>query len=285
MSEYRLEDGDVLTLRYTLANGWEVGGGTAGYGNTIGYCVAAIDGKFFINHQMEDKKNPDGSTSHICKCCGLEEECLHENMGSKNLGDGTHIAVCKDCKKTIGNPELHIWERSDAAHKCTSCDAEESHSWKEEEGSNTATCTESGTRKVFCTVCNMSREESSPAKGHKLNNRWNHTKTNHYQKCSVCSEIIPESQGIHQYVYGPGDDDWYCRICDAGHDWDYCGNNGLTIKSHTCGKITYFCSDCGLDLEKEGSFPEYHDYKDGKCLHCGAEDPAIKEQKIDENTN
>jgi len=285
MSEYRLEDGDVLALRYTLAHGWEVGGGTVGYGNTIGYCVAAIDGKFFINHQMEDKKNPDGTTSHVCKCCGLEEECLHENMGSKNLGDGTHVAVCKDCKKTIGNPELHIWKLSDTTHKCTSCDAEETHSWKEEDGSNTATCTEAGTRKVFCTVCNMSRQEASPAKGHKLNNRWNHTKTNHYQKCSVCSEIITESQGIHQYVYHSGDDDWYCRICDAGHDWDYCGNSRLTIKAHTCRKIIYYCSDCGLDMEKEGSFPEYHDYKDGRCSHCGETDPAIKEQTIEENTN
>lgn len=285
MSEYRLEDGDVLTLRYTLAYGWDVGGGTVGYGNTIGYCVTALDGKFFINHQMKEQKNPDGTTSHVCKCCGLEEDCLHENMGSKNLGDGTHIAVCKDCKKTIGNPELHIWTLSDTTHKCTLCDAEETHSWKEEEGSNTATCTKPGTRKVFCTVCNMSREESSPAIGHKLNNRWNHTKTNHYQKCSVCSEIIAESQGIHQYVYHSGDDDWYCRICDAGHDWDYCGNSHLTIKSHTCRKIVYFCSDCGLNLEKEGNFPEYHNYKDGRCSYCGAADPAIKEQVIDENTN
>ncbi len=282
MSEYRLEDGDVLTLRYTLAHGWDVGGGTVGYGNTIGYCVTALDGKFFINHQMEEKKNPDGSTSHVCKCCGLEEECLHEDMGYKNLGDGTHVGVCKDCKKTIGNPELHIWERSDAIHKCTSCDAEESHSWKEEDGSNTATCTEGGTRTVFCTVCNMSRQESSPAKGHKLNNRWNHTKTSHYQKCSVCNEIIADSQGTHQYVYHSEDDDWYCRICDAGHDWDYCGNKRLAIKLATCKKIVYFCSDCGLDLEKEGSFPEYHNYKEGKCSYCGGEDPAIKEHIIDE---
>lgn len=285
MSEYRLEDGDVLTLRYTLAHGWDVGGGTAGYGNTIGYCVTALDGKFFINHRMVDKKNPDGSISHVCKCCGLEEECLHENMGSKNLGDGTHVAVCKDCKKTIGNPELHIWEMSDTTHKCTSCDAEETHSWKEEEGSNTATCTEAGTRKVFCTVCNMSRQEDSPAKGHKLNNRWNHTKTNHYQKCSVCKEKIADSQGIHQYVYHSGDDDWYCRICDAGHDWDYCGNNGLTIKSHTCMKVIYFCNNCGLDLEKDGTFPEYHDYKEGKCIHCRQEDPTQPtEPPIDDGT-
>jgi len=285
MSEYRLEDGDVLTLRYTLAHGWDVGGGTTGYGNTIGYCVTAIDGKFFINHQMDEKKSSDGAVIHVCKCCGLEEECLHENMGSKNLGDGTHVAVCKDCKKTIGNPELHTWELSDTTHKCSACGSEEKHSWKEEDGSNTATCTEAGTRKVFCTVCNMSREESSPAKGHKMNNRWNHTKTKHYQKCSVCNEIIAESSGQHQYVYHSGDDDWYCKVCDVGHDWDYCGNDRLSVKSYTCKKIIYYCGDCGLDFEKSGNFPEYHNYRDGKCTHCGAEDPSIKEETTDKTTN
>ena len=52
MSSYYLEDGDVLTLRYTLAYGWDVGSGTAGYGNTVGYCVSAVNGSFSIHHQM-----------------------------------------------------------------------------------------------------------------------------------------------------------------------------------------------------------------------------------------
>ena len=274
MCEYRLEDGDVLTLRYTLAHGWDTGGGTVGYGNTVGYCVTALDGKFYINHQMETVTNKDGSISHVCKCCGLEEGCLHENMGSRNLGDGTHVAVCKDCKKTIGNPELHTWNLTEKTHTCTACGASEEHSWKEEKGSDTATCTEGGMRKVFCTVCNMSREEASPARGHSLNNRWSHTDREHYQKCSVCEEIIAESRGTHQYIYHAGDDDWYCKVCDAGHDWDYCGNSDLTVESQTCIKIIYFCNDCGVRLEKEGDFPENHNYKDGRCTHCGVKDPA-----------
>ena len=273
MSEYRLEDGDVLTLRYTLAHGWEVGGGTTGYGKTVGYCVAALDGKFYINHQMEDVENEDGSISHICRCCGLEEGCLHENMGSRNLGDGTHVAFCKDCKKTIGNPEMHTWKLTEKTHECTACGAAEEHEWKEEKGSNTATCTKAGTRKVFCTTCNMSREEASPARGHTLNKRWNHTETEHYQKCSVCSEIISESKGTHQYVYHKGDDDWYCKVCDAGHDWDYCGNSGLKMESATCSKILYFCPDCELRMIMEGDFSEHHNYENGKCVHCGTQDP------------
>lgn len=273
MSEYSLEDGDVLTLRYTLAHGWDVGGGTPGYGNTIGYCVTALNGSYYINHQMETVEHEDGSLTYMCRCCGLVEGCAHVNMISQNLGDGTHVAYCEDCKTTIGDPELHIWECTDDAHTCSACGASEAHNWKEVEGSNTATCTEGGIRIVSCTTCAMTREEESPANGHKLNNRWNHTNTEHYQKCSICDEIIAESQGMHEYVYHAGDDDWYCIVCEAGHDWDYCGNANLIIDFANCRKIIYFCNECGLYLKKEGSFPEYHYFENGSCIECGEADP------------
>lgn len=281
MSEYSLEDGDVLTLRYTLAYGWDAGGGTAGYGNTTGYCVTAMNGSYYINHQMETIENADGSLSYVCRCCGLVEACAHENASSIDLGDGTHITYCEDCKTTIGDPEEHIWESMDEVHSCTACGATEAHTWKEVTGSNTATCTQAGTRTVYCVFCEMVKEEESPAKGHTLNNRWNHTKTEHYQKCSTCQEVIAESRGEHQYEYDTGDDDWYCKVCDAGHDWDYCGNDGLTVYSATCKTITYYCADCGLYFTKEGTFPEYHDYVDGRCSHCGETDPNYTPPETD----
>ena len=39
MSAVRLKNEDVLTLRYTLAYGWDIGGGSDNYGNVVGYCV------------------------------------------------------------------------------------------------------------------------------------------------------------------------------------------------------------------------------------------------------
>ena len=119
-------------------------------------------------------------------------------------------------------------------------------------------------------------EEESPAKGHMLNNRWNHTAQEHYQKCSVCNEIIEESRGVHEYEYDEGDDDWYCKTCDAGHDWDYCGNDQLTVRSATCKKVVYDCEECGLEFVKTGQFPEYHNFEEGSCTHCGEEDPNYK---------
>ena len=122
----------------------------------------------------------------------------------------------------------------------------------------------------------MTMEEESPAKGHMLNNRWNHTAQEHYQKCSVCNEIIEESRGVQEYEYDEGDDDWYCKTCDAGHDWDYCGNDQLTVRSATCKKVVYDCEACGLEFVKTGQFPEYHNFEEGSCTHCGEEDPNYK---------
>ena len=273
MSEYSLENGDVLTLRYTLAYGWDVGGSTTGYGNAVGYCVTALNGSYYINHQMENVENEDGSIRYVCHCCGLVEDCAHEHTVGKNLGDDTHVMFCEDCKTAIGDPQAHDWLWAETEHTCSVCDAAEQHTWKEVEGSNTATCTQPGTRKVYCTVCQMDKEEESPIKGHELNSRWNHDKTEHYQKCSVCKEIIPESKGRHQYEYHAGDDDWYCKICDAGHDWDYCGNQDLVIYAEACQKITYYCDECDMELVKNGSFPEHHSYVDGYCAYCGEADP------------
>jgi hypothetical protein len=273
MCQYSLEDGDVLTLRYSLAYGWDVGGGTQGYGNTAGYCVTALNGSYTINHRMETVEQSDGSLVYQCHCCGLIEACAHQNTVYNDLGDGSHIKFCNDCRTMIGDPEEHIWDQQETAHVCSACGCSEEHRWKEVEGSNTATCTEGGVRTKLCTICSKVVEEEAPPRGHSLGSRWNHTKTEHYQKCSVCQEIIPESKGSHRYEYHAGDDDWYCTVCDAGHDWDYCGNSDLTVKSADCTRIVYHCGDCGLDLTKNGSFPEHHRYENGFCTCCGAPDP------------
>ena len=280
MSSYYLQDGDVLTLRYTLAYGWDVGGGTAGYGDTVGYCVTARNGSISINHRMEEVTLEDGSVRNMCHCCGLMEACAHANQTWMDLEDGTHISFCEDCRTTIGDPQEHTWDmeqtQNHTHHVCTVCALEEEHRWKLVEGSDTATCTEAGTKTMHCSVCGMTMEEESPAKGHMLNNRWNHTAQEHYQKCSVCNEIIEESRGVHEYEYDEGDDDWYCKTCDAGHDWDYCGNDQLTVRSATCKKVVYDCEACGMEFVKTGQFPEYHNFEEGSCTHCGEEDPNYK---------
>lgn len=271
MSAVYLKDGDVLTLRYTLAYGWDIGGGSDNYGNIVGYCVKAVNGNFDINHAMETVENPDGSIHYVCQRCGLIQDCTHEHTIYKDLGDGTHILFCEDCQTAIGDPQFHNWTYAagdtEDNHVCAECGAAEHHFWKEVEGTNTATCTEPGVRTVRCSVCGMEKEEEAEAKGHTLDNRWNYTASEHYQKCSTCGEEI--NRGNHEYEAEWGD--YACRICQVLHE-EICGGTP-TIKEATCQKIVYHCDSCGYDLTEYGTFDDYHDYVDGFCRYCGGEDP------------
>lgn len=273
MSAVYLKDGDVLTLRYTLAYGWDIGGGSDNYGNIVGYCVEAVNRNIYVNHRMETVEDPDGSIHYVCHCCGLIEDCTHEHTTYKDLEDGTHILFCEDCQTAIGDPQLHNWTYAagdtEDNHVCAECGAAEQHFWKEVEGTNTATCTEPGVRTVRCSVCGMEKEEEAEAKGHTLDNRWNHTALEHYQKCSTCGEEF--GRGNHEYTYSEDWDDYECRICHVLHE-EICGG-ALTIQEATCQRIVYHCDSCGYDMTKPGTFDEYHNYVDGICQYCGAEDP------------
>ncbi len=273
MSAVHLRDGDVLTLRYTLAYGWDIGGGSDNYGNVVGYCVEGRNGTIYVNHRWETAEDPDGSVRYVCRCCGMVQDCPHAHMTYKDLEDGTHILLCEDCQAVIGDPLPHNWTYdagdTEDSHVCAECGAAEQHFWKEVEGTNTATCTEPGVRTVRCSVCGMEKEEEAEAKGHTLDNRWNHTALEHYQKCSTCGEEF--GRGNHEYTYSEDWDDYECRICHVLHE-EICGG-ALTIQEATCQKLVYHCDSCGYDMTKPGTFDEYHDYVDGFCRYCGAEDP------------
>lgn len=275
MSAVHLRDKDVLTLRYTLAYGWDIGGGSDNYGNVVGYCVEGRNGTIYVNHRWETAEDLDGSVRYVCRCCGMVQDCPHAHMTYKDLEDGTHILLCEDCQAVIGDPLPHNWTYdagdTEDSHVCAECGAAEQHFWKEVEGTNTATCTEPGVRTVRCSVCGMEKEEEAEAKGHTLDNRWNHTALEHYQKCSTCGEEF--GRGSHEYGYEPGIgwEDYACRICGELHEF-LCGG-ALTIQEATCQRIVYHCDSCGYDMTKPGTFDEYHDYVDGFCRYCGAEDP------------
>ena len=275
MSAVYLKNGDVLTLRYTLAYGWDIGGGSDNYGNVVGYCAEGRNGTIYVNHRWETAEDPDGSVRYVCRCCGMVQYCPHAHTTYKDLEDGTHILLCEDCQAVIGDPLPHNWTYdagdTEDSHVCAECGAAEQHFWKEVEGTNTATCTEPGVRIVKCSICGMEKEEEVEAKGHTLDNRWNHTALEHYQKCSTCGEEF--GRGSHEYVYEPGIgwEDYACRICGELHEF-LCGG-ALTIQEATCQRIVYHCDSCGYDMTKPGTFDEYHNYVDGICQYCGAEDP------------
>lgn len=272
MSAVYLQDGDSLVLRYTLAYGWDVGGGTPGYGNTVGYCITAGNGGFSVSHQMETVTREDGTQIYTCRCCGLTEDCAHTDVIWKDMEDGTHCRYCENCHKTIGEPAEHSWETAtEENHTCSQCGALEAHSWQDVEGTNTATCEEAGTVTQTCRICGEEQVVEAPVKGHTYDSTWYYTASGHYHKCSVCD--TEADQGDHQYLYYEADDDYQCTVCHIWHDWEAeCGGTPELIGA-TCQQKVYHCDGCGYQLVQQGTFAEYHDYVQGICQTCGTEDP------------
>lgn len=276
MSKVYLKDGDVLTLRYTLAYGWDVGGGTEEYGNTVGYCITAVNGSFSVpNHQYETVDNGDGTTTYRCRCCGLVEECQHQQVTYVDQGDGTHVCRCLECGEILGDPELHRWNSdggADANHVCLDCSCKEPHIWQEIDGTGTATCTQGGTIQQRCVECGAVRETETAPLGHAWDNRWNFTAQGHYRQCSRCGE--QSDIGNHTYVYDTDWSDFVCTACGAHHDMDFdeCAGQKVLV-SADCTQLVYQCQSCGYTLVEPGVFEEYHQWTDWEP---DPEDPSLE---------
>ena len=281
MSGYYLKDGDTLTLRYTLAYGWDVGTGESGYGNTVGYCITCLNGSWSVHHSYETVTAEDGTTKYVCHSCGMVEGCPHEHKEYQDQGGGTCVQVCKDCGETIGIPGAHKLEytadEGTDTHtaKCKNCGFTERspHEWKEL--TDTATCTEAGVKTFKCEICNAQKEEESPAAGHKPQNVWivDEDHKHHYQECQICHEKLMDTYDVHHY--DPYGDEWQCSVCGQIHGFDCDGTLVPDAAQSTCKHLVGYCSDCGLLLEKFGAlgeFADYHTFSEGVCTTCGAID-------------
>lgn len=283
MSGYYLKDGDTLTLRYTLAYGWDVGTGESGYGNTVGYCITCMNGSWSVHHSYETVTAEDGTTKYVCRSCGMVEGCPHENKEYQDQGNGTCVQVCKDCGEKIGVPSAHKLEYTadegadTHTAKCKNCGFTEQspHEWKER--TDTATCTEAGVKTFKCEICNAQKEEESPAAGHKPQNVWivDEDHKHHYQECQICHEKLMDTYDVHHY--DPYGDDWQCSVCGQIHGFECDGTLVPDAAQSTCKHLVGYCSDCGLLLEKFGAlgeFTDYHTFSEGVCTTCGAIDPT-----------
>ena len=281
MSGFYLKDGDTLTLRYTLAYGWDVGTGESGYGNNVGYCITCLNGSWSVHHSYETVTAEDGTTKYVCHSCGMVEGCPHEHKEYQDQGGGTCVQVCKDCGETIGIPGAHKLEytadEGTDTHtaKCKNCGFTERspHEWKEL--TDTATCTEAGVKTFKCEICNAQKEEESPAAGHKPQNVWivDEDHKHHYQECQICHEKLMDTYDVHHY--DPYGDDWQCSVCGQIHGFDCDGTLVPDAAQSTCKHLVGYCSDCGLLLEKFGAlgeFADYHTFSEGVCTTCGAID-------------
>ena len=270
MSDYYLKDGDVLTIRFTLAYGWDVCG-SSDRGCSVGYCTQWTGTDWSVQHSFQKAD----SGLYTCVSCGLEQACLHTNSHWKDLGDGFCIQVCDDENgKEIGQPVRHDWAYTPAeggghTAKCKKCGREEPlpHTWQEVSGSNTATCTESGEKTLRCTDCGAEKKEASEPLGHQVHEWLMDSAETHYHFCQRCQQRVDE--GTHSYI---GDGQYYqCTVCGNWHDVVCTGEVRATPLDETSHQ--WSCTGCSLIHGTEN-----HDMLgvNGSCSVCGFTPPPVE---------
>ena len=148
---------------------------------------------------------------------------------------------------------------------------------------NEATCTEDGNIEYYaCSVCDklfadeeatteITLEDTVIPASHSLEHveRKEATCTEsgniEYYTCSVCDKLFADEKATTEITLED------TVITALGHDYD------SVVTPPTCteaGYTTHTCANCG-DSYVDSEVPATgHSYKDGRCVNCGADDPA-----------
>lgn len=282
MDKYSLKDGDTLTLLYSLAGGWEVGGAGDPKHNQVGYCIQAVGGSIVTNHIWVDNE---------CVCCGRIQSCLHENTEYVNLSNGQHVQHCTDCDEDVGSPAYHSWTCTDGDlqnHQCSICSASDAHFWQEKQTIQEPGCVEAGEILYECAECFMEKTEY-PVTGHHYGNAWEHDSGGHFKLCKNCGErgeTMP-----FRFYWDEGEWDYICQCgsnCEVLHDFTLHQWQGFEWEIDTaqssCRMEVLYCYDCNNYLYKPGVYEERHNYVDGYCTTCSEAAPDYCDHDWVENT-
>ena len=295
LSKYQLADGDTLTLRYTLAYGSDIGDGQIG----SAFCVTFRDGVPSKPSHIWTTDTKTGKT--VCSSCGVEkdaDECTHEGAYMKDNGEGQCGLYCPKEGKYVGTTDeeklsAHVWKYEELAegdadrasmHRkvcARGCGAQElaAHSFGPE--TDTATCTEDGEKITTCADCGYERREASPATGHTP--VWWADEREHWQVCQKCEAEIPDTRGAHSFQWDGYD--WICA-CGNAHA-DVCSGEPV-VTAGDCTHEWLHCPECGAEFTRTGDFSDRypHEYgADGKCIHCGMENPDAPAPSPDPGTD
>lgn len=258
---------DVLTIRYTLACGWDVGGGGEKGNGGAGYCRTCVNGQWSGEHNYP--ATPDENGNYVCASCGTVEACPHTEWEWKSVDGEMHQRHCLSpaCDALFGTAEPHtLTYTSDAeTHTgvCSVCGytAEpEAHRWGE--AVSTATCTEGGTETRTCLICGYVDTHDVGPKGHSAQGSWESNASGHWQKCRVCGLEIEGTFASHSWTRGSDLQDWYCSVCWYDHkDGTVSATDNHDGRTHTIS-----CSGCSQIY-----IVEDHDTlgEGGSCSVCG----------------
>ena len=291
LSEYELQDGDVLVLRYTLAVGRDIGDGTEG----SAFCVSALNGTLSVSHQWEKTDGGDGTVQEVCASCGKIRACDHpdDQLEFRESEDGTQCyEYCRKCGKPVTEPEEHDWsfeklEDDEAQHRkvCSRCKKEltEEHRFgliKDQP----ATCKEAGEKVYRCLDCGQEKRTETEATG-EHDWTWKADAEAHWQVCRTCEEEREGSRAAHSYQWDTDWEDWSCTDCGYNHG-ELCIGTPEAVAEHcTCSHEERHCGACGAAFSRDaaGAFDYPHSYVTAAeectcsrevriCSECGARD-------------
>jgi hypothetical protein len=173
-------------------------GGGAHYGGTAtcgekGKC--AVCGYGYIEENQNH--NPDTSKwtacgnlyhAHLCKACGAH--CDTQDHAAGPAGTPDAAVVCKDCGYIITPAKNHMHNLTKVAKKDATCIDPGNTEYYTCDGCSDFFADSEGKTQITDTVI-------APL-GHKVSEDWEFDANNHWRICSVCKEVLAETQMGHQ---------------------------------------------------------------------------------------
>ena len=255
-------------------------------------------------HSYGSASRVDGSSHEsACTICGQTKTEAH----TWNSGTVVKAATCKDtgtkrltctgCGATkdetipvTNDHKYGSWSKvnnTSHSHTCTVCGKQESanHSWNSGTVTKAATCKDTGTRRLTCTGCGATKDETIPVTNNHKYGSWSKTSdSKHSRTCSVCAKketvnhtwdsgVVTEKATCQQ----TGKRKLTCTGCKATKI------ETVPIADHAYGECTYVddanhkrsCTVCGNVLTEAHAYGTEWKHDENwhfrRCAGCGNE--------------
>ena len=125
---------------------------------------------------------------HACKLCGAHCDIGEHVAGPAGTPDAA--VVCKDCGYIITPAKDHTHNLTRVAKKDATCTEPGNVEYYTCDGCSDFFADSEGKTKITDTVI-------APL-GHKISDDWKHDENNHWRTCTVCNEVLTETQMAHE---------------------------------------------------------------------------------------
>jgi uncharacterized repeat protein (TIGR02543 family) len=180
------------------------------------------------------------------------------------------------------------------------------HKFGEWETVTEATCIQTGTEKRICNRCEAEQTRETEMKAHTWSDSYmgeNADSQKHYHVCEVCGTRDNGTEHIWNVDAATEQTEKHCTVCGyvAGAQIGHTHQGTLVAgKGATCtevGSKAYYTCDCGMFFEDEECTKPIadlnvwktipapgHNFENGKCIVCGAEDSDYEPTEPSEPT-